>query len=305
MWLSRDRNDAKHEMGAAAEEENVGRGWLRRRWSPARWLLEAGRSRLILVAGVAIAVVAAPVALASSGGGTAHKAAANNNDRSSLRGGIHNPPHASFARTTGLFANTRGWVSRTKNLGSGGAATLVCHAPAGGAACLEAANTKAGFAFAFKSSGSTGGTILLKNAEGAPFTTNAHGVATGLNANYLEGKQASEFQLAAKPAADSEKLGGQTPDHYVNTGELLFANVEAGPKITSTRGATAVTAAGSTYTVVFGTTDVSKCSYTASPEGAALASGAIGVAPVENNAPAVAVSVPAGFTGGFDLQVVC
>ncbi len=42
--------------------------------------------------------------------------------------------------------------------------------------------------------------------------------------------------------------------------------------IQSTRGASTVGQLETTYTVVFGTTNVSKCAYTASPQGAALSS---------------------------------
>ena len=59
----------------------------------------------------------------------------------------------------------------------------------------------------------------------------------------------------------------------MSTGQLLFADVGAGPVIQSTRGATTVGQLESTYTVAFGTTNVSKCAYTASPQGAALSLG--------------------------------
>lgn len=297
MQLSRHRANANDSTNEPRRRGVISR--LRRRTA-------GSPGRAVAFAGVVIAIAVAPVALASGWGG--HSAGFNR--RSSLRGGIHNPPHSSFSRTTGLFANTKGWVTRMKNLGSGGAATLLCGAPSGGSACLEANNSSSGFAFQFMSAGSTGGTILLKNTAGAPFTTNAHGVATGLNANYLQGKQASEFQLASKPAAkaeDAEKLGGQPASAYVSTSQLLFADVNAEAKIEGARGATAVTKSesGKTFTVAFGESDVSKCSYTASPRGAALEGAQIGVAPTSGNAHAVDVNVPEGFSGGFDLQVVC
>jgi hypothetical protein len=81
--------------------------------------------------------------------------------------------------------------------------------------------------------------------------------------------------------------------------------VAAGPVIQNTGGATSVGQLESTYTVVFGTTNVSKCSYTASPQGAALTSGQLGVAASSTSSTAVVVNAPSGFSGGFDLQVVC
>ena len=173
---------------------------------------------------------------------------------------------------------------------------------------LEASNRSSGFAVQFTSSGSTAGTILLKNTAGAPFTTNAKGVATGLNANYLQGQEASAFQLAGQPAANAtnaataanaEKLGGQPPSAYLTTGQVLFATVNAEHKLENTRGATSITTleeakpqagatptSGSTYTVVFAS-NVSKCSSTASPIGQALTSGQLGVGPTNGNANGV------------------
>ncbi|MHB2001605.1 MAG: hypothetical protein ACYCSI_15695 [Solirubrobacteraceae bacterium] len=281
--------------------------------------LSGSSGRASPIAGAAIAVGVAPAALAA---GPSAKAAAAHG-KGVLVGGIHNPAHSAFSRTTGLFGNTNGWVMRLKNQGNGGGQTVECKAATGGA-CLESSNGSTGFAFDFKSGGATGGTIQLSNPAGAPFTTNARGVATGLNANYLQGQEASMFQLASKPAADSEKLGGKPAGEYqlaskpagdseklggkpasefVTTAQVMFATV-GGEKLESTRGATGLTRSGSTYTVVFGS-NVSKCAYTASPQGTALESGALGVGPTGGNANGVNVMLPAGYNGGFDLQVDC
>ncbi|MHB1859633.1 MAG: hypothetical protein ACYCUM_05900, partial [Solirubrobacteraceae bacterium] len=259
--------------------------------------LSSSGGRSVAIAGAVIAIGVAPAALAAGSSPSAQ--AAGNRNRSVLVGGIHNPAHAAYTRTTGIFANAGGFVTRIKNQGSGGSAALECNVRTGGA-CLFSDNRSTGFSFEFVGHGSTGGTILLANPQGAPFTTNAHGVATGLNANYLQGKQAGEFQLAAQPAAkatEAEKLGGKPASEYLTTGQLLFATV-AGEKLQSTRGATGLTHSGSTYTVLFGA-NVSKCAYTASPEGAALETGSIGVAPAAGNANAVDVILPAKYTGGF------
>lgn len=295
MQLSRQKAHANRGAKEREPRSSIGR---------LRSALLAPSGKAISIAGAVIAIAVAPVALASGWHWSSKAHTASSKARSSLRGGIHNPPHSAFSRTTGLFANTKGWASRTKNLGSGGSAQLLCGAPAGGSACLEASNASTGFAFSFSSAGATGGTILLKNAAGAPFTTNAHGVASGLNANYLEGKQAKDFLPANGTAVDSTKLGGEEPSHYLNVGQVLFAVVSAEPKIESGRGAKSVTKKGSTYTVIF-EGDASKCSYTASPEGEALSEGQIGVAPTSGNANGVDVIVPSGFSGGFDLQVDC
>jgi hypothetical protein len=264
----------------------------------ARRLLGPGWRRAALISGAVIALCAAPVALAGSledAGGQP------------VRGGIKNPSSGGYFQTTQIWANNSSWGTRQSNLGTGGSAIYGCRSLAGGVPCLDADNLKGGPAFSFITTGAVGGSILVGNSSDAPFTTNGHGEAKGLNANYLQGKQASEFQLANQPAANANELGGQPATAYVSTGQLLFADVAAGPVIQSTRGATTVSQLESTntYTVVFGTTNVSKCGFTASPQGAALTSGQLGVAASATNTSAVVVSAPSGFNGGFDVQVVC
>jgi hypothetical protein len=268
--------------------------------------LGSGWRRAGVLSACALALAAAPVALAAQGHGgpVAHSAGSEAAGGYPIRGAIHNPPHSSYYRTTGIFSNSASWTNRVENYGSGGAALDACHAPGGGTPCLDGYNLSGGLAFIFQTSGNSGGEILLRNPNGAPFTTNAHGVASGLNANFLQGKQASEFQLANQPAANANALGGQPASAYVNSGQLLFADVVPGPGIRATRGATAVSKSGEAYVVTFGSSNVSTCSYTASPAGAALSGGQLGVEAGSTNS-AVVVNVPSGFSGGFDLQVVC
>jgi hypothetical protein len=272
------------------EPQSLRRGW--------RHAAALGAAALALVS-----ATVTPTALAAgSGKGRAHSAILS--DNTPLKGAIHNPASSSFLRTTGIFANFNSWTMRIQNLGSGGAGTFGCKASSSSSACLASENGKGGLAFTFATNGNVGGEILLTNPNGAPFTTNAHGEATGLNANYLQGKQASEFQLVSKPATNSEALGGVPASEYAKSSELLFADVSSSGTIQSTRGATTASTSANSFTVTFGTTNVSKCSYTASPQGAALVSGALGVE-ATSNPSTVVVNAPAGFTGGVDLQVVC
>lgn len=280
MQLSRRRTRALEEIPGKRKRRLPASGW----------------RRIALVSGVVLALAAAPVALAD---GLA------NAGGQPIRGGVKNPASGGYYQTTQIWANNASWGTRQSNLGTGGAAIYGCRSLAGGLPCLDADNLKGGPAFTFITTGKTGGTITVGNAADAPFTTNGHGVASGLNANYLQGKQASEFQLANQPAANANELGGQPASSYVTTGQLLFADVGAGPVIQSTRGATTVGQLESTFTVTFGTTNVSKCAFTASPQGTALSTGQLGVAASTASTSAVVVSAPAGFSGGFDLQVVC
>jgi hypothetical protein len=101
------------------------------------------------------------------------------------------------------------------------------------------------------------GRIESTNSSAAPFTTNATGVATGLNADKVDGKSADDIVAAAQAANP-------------------FAAVDATGKLTTGRGAASATkTATGTYTVVF-TNDISKCVATAT-ESTATDAGAVAV----------------------------
>lgn len=268
-----------------------------------------GNRRAAVIAGVVIAVIAAPIALAST-----------------VQGGQRNPvggDNLAYSQSTQIIAASSGFAIRVSNKGSGGGAIDGCRTAAGKAACIEGDNLTAGPAFEFISTGSLGGTIHVANTKGAPFTTNATGVATGLNANFLQGKQASAFLGATAQAADSAKLGGVPASSYVQTSQLssyaqtsqlggyaqqsqlLFAVVSQNGSLGATRGASSASAtSSSSYTVTF-SGNVSKCSYTASPTGPALTSGSLGVAADASNPDVVDVNAPSSLPQGFHLQVIC
>ena len=211
----------------------------------------------------------------------------------SLLLGKRNPgyPHAVSAETQ-IISDNATYGTRQSNLrnGDGGGAIYGCRSAAGHEPCIRANNLNTGRAFEFATDGNEGGRITTKDANGAPFSTNATGVATGLNADRVDGKDATDFAAA---------------------GDLLFAAVTdsatAAPTVTG-RGAPAVTKATSgadtVFTVKFNK-DVSKCSYTASPVGESSAR-TPGVAPATGDVNAVAVNVgaPAG-AYSFHLQVIC
>ena len=226
-----------------------------------------------------------------------------------IQGGLRNPganANVSYASTTQIIADNSSWGTRQSNKGTGGGAIYGCRSVTSGPPCIEAVNLNSGFAFNFVTSGMVGGTITLSNTAGAPLTTNATGVATGFNANFLQGKQASDFLGATQQATDSAKLGGVAAGSYAQ-GQLLFADVNSMGALTNTRGATAaglISGSTATYTVTF-SSDVSKCSYTASPLGAAVVGGSIGVGPDQTNPDVVDVNLPTAATSGFSLQVIC
>jgi uncharacterized membrane protein len=144
---------------------------------------------------------------------------------------------------------TYGTRQSNKRNGDGGGAIYGCRSSPGKEPCIRANNLKDGRAFEFATRGKEAGRIETGDPAGAPLTTNATGVATGFNADKVDGRDASDL---ASP------------------GDSLFAAVNAdgslaagGPEAT---GSTRSDAAAQTYTVTF-SRDVSKCSATANVVG--------------------------------------
>src|SRR3954463_2611174 len=117
----------------------------------------------------------------------------------SLLAGKRNPgyPHALNAETQ-IIADNATYGTRQSNLrnGDGGGAIYGCRSATGKEPCVRANNLNTGRAFEFATDGNEGGRITTKDATGAPFTTNATGVATGLNADKVDGKDASDLAAA-------------------------------------------------------------------------------------------------------------
>jgi hypothetical protein len=206
-----------------------------------------------------------------------------------ILGGKRNPSRdatKAFSAETEIIANNPTYGTRQSNKrdGDGGGAIYGCRSNPGNEPCLRGNNLKGGRAFEFVTVGKEAGRIEVGDTTGAPFTTNATGVATGLNADKVDGKDATDFAA---------------------TGDLLFATVAADGTATG-RGVTGNAtrdATTNTYTVTFNK-DVSKCSYTASPTGDAAS---VGVASGGTSAPTtvkVDFADAAGATP-FQLQVIC
>ncbi|MGI8633011.1 MAG: hypothetical protein ACR2NA_10775 [Solirubrobacterales bacterium] len=116
-----------------------------------------------------------------------------------------------IANEAGTTANKGGYGTRQSNLSAtGGGAIYGCRAQDGNIAqkgfnaserdteaCVRASNLKDGRAFEFSfSNGAIGGLIEAGNNGGdtkKPFITNATGVATGLNADRVDGKNAADL----------------------------------------------------------------------------------------------------------------
>ena len=88
---------------------------------------------------------------------------------------------------------TYGTRQSNKKDGDGGGAIYGCRSTPGQRACIRSNNLNGGRAFEFATAGNEAGRIETGNPTGAPFTTNATGVATGLNADQVDGKDATDF----------------------------------------------------------------------------------------------------------------
>src|SRR3954463_5572870 len=208
--------------------------------------------------------------------------------------GKRNPSRAGLSSETQIIADNTTYGTRQSNLrsGDGGGAIDGCRSAPGHEPCIRANNLTTGRAFEFATRGNEGGRIETGNTAGAPFTTNATGVATGLNADRVDGKEAADFAAAS--------------DVTTLSSSLLDAQVAAdGTLSTNSRGATvAVKGAGNTYTVTFNR-DVSKCSYTVSNIGSAVAGAPLPGVQGTAGEP-TKVSVDFGTTNtAFHVQVIC
>lgn len=176
----------------------------------------------------------------------------------SIFGGQRNPTNGgTFSSETQIIANNGTYGTRQSNKSDrGGGAIYGCRSTAGGSEkgenpCIRANNLAGGRAFEFTTSGGPEvGEITSSNANAAPFITNAHGVATGLNADKVDGKSADDITTQAHADALSTAQGLTQ----------IAAVAADGTLGTVKRGATA-SATGATagaYTVTF-TGDISGC----------------------------------------------
>jgi hypothetical protein len=130
-----------------------------------------------------------------------------------LEGGTRNPSFnesLAYTRETEIIADNTTYGTRQSNKSnSGGGAIYGCRSLPGGTPanhepCVRANNLSTGLAFEFQSDGTTGGTIITKAGDGSkPFVTNATGVATGLNADRVDDKNASDIVKDAVVASQA------------------------------------------------------------------------------------------------------
>ena len=193
------------------------------------------RMRQVVVAAGIIGAVAAPVGVAATG--------------ASLREGVRNGTATAetliISRNGATNTPTGGYATRQSNLSSsGGGAIYGCRTGAGGSSanppqnpCLRSNNLAKGLAFELNSSGEIVGSITA-GAGGdtkKPFTTNATGVATGLNADRLDGQDAAAIQKTATDAAAADATT------RANAAKTRFALVSTSGEIVEQSGGFTVT----------------------------------------------------------------
>lgn len=205
-------------------------------------------AKYVLVSAVALAFLVAPIAMGAGEG-------------LPVDGGARNPSpdqRQNYTKETEIIANVSTYGTRQSNKSTtGGGAIYGCRATSNSSrTCVRASNLADGQAFSFSGRGGVIGRIEATDANAKPFTTNATGVADGLNADRVDGRNA-----------------GQIRDEAVAAGQALrpFAQVAANGSAGSTRGVqdNGVSRQGpGDYDVVF-TGDRSSCALTSTLVGTA------------------------------------
>jgi hypothetical protein len=213
-----------------------------------------------------------------------------------LRGGARNPSpdtRRAYTKETEIIANVNTYGTRQSNKSSnGGGAVYGCRSASGGTPkgnepCVRASNLADGRAFEFNASGGTEVGAITGPATAAPFTTTAKGVATGLNADQVDGQSASEIVTAAQALNKFAVVNG--------------ADGALGEK----RGATASSrSATGIYSVDF-SSDVSKCARTATITGTAAGQVATDLTDADTVAVRTFDGDGAAADRSFHLTVTC
>src|SRR3954468_11060033 len=237
-----------------------------------------GNGPWIVIAAVMVALLVTPFALAAG-------------ENRPLRGGARNPsPNASlsFTRETQIIANNSTYGTRQSNKSTrGGGAIYGCRARTGTNACLRASNLSNGRAFSFATNSGTEVGRIDGPTTAAPFTTSATGVATGLNADKVDGQDAAAIAASAN----------------------RFATVTSTGTLGPARGATAAThPATGNYTVTF-SEDISKCAVAATVASTTIAGIATAVVGADTKTVTVvtrdAAAAAAPADAPFHLTVTC
>ena len=211
-----------------------------------RFRIPKGQGKYLVISSLILALLVAPFALAADGDPM-------------VAGG-----RTTFTKITRVLGDSTTYATQQSNLhnGDGGAARYGCRSSAANEYCLLSKNTGGGGSFRFTSANSLlGGVIDVDPPQGKtprdakPFTTNATGVATGLNADRLDGMN----------AADIIKAAGGTPAGGPSATQPPFAQVTTDGKLGTSRGTLSSSKpATGHYQVVF-SGDLGGCAVQATP----------------------------------------
>ena len=187
------------------------------------------RTRSVLMASVVLALGISSFAVAQQSAPTAESARTGD----ALREGVRN---GTTTRETEIIGNIRagsgttgGYVTRQSNKSAtGGGAIYGCRATsaANSLPCVRANNLSTGKAFEFNAvSAPSAGTITVGTGGDSkkPFTTNATGVADGLNADRVDGQNAADLVAAARAKAnlDADTVDGLGSSQLVTRWALV------------------------------------------------------------------------------------
>lgn len=174
---------------------------------PSPRLPRSTRVRWSLLGMVVAAIVGSPFAVAQVTG------------RTSVIAGTRTPVTSELFDPTTLATNVANHgLAVTNESNRGASALLRCRSIAGEKrlACLRAINQRSGQAFEFRFRGALGGLFLVGSdidkpfPDARPFQTNAVGVATGLNADRVDGFHAQDL-IDQAVARSSVQVGPQGP----------------------------------------------------------------------------------------------
>ena len=203
-----------------------------------------GRLGFVVTACLASAALVAPIAIGATG--------------NPLKEGVRNPRTGAPTSETVIIASTRANVygTRQSNLGAGGAAIYGCRTTADFNAladtrsrrpCLRVNNLRNGLIHSYRfGTGSVGGVYQAgatddNDPTARPFITNATGVATGLNADRVDGMHADEIIAAGRaslvgpagPKGDTGAPGDPGPRGAAGRGSKWFSGTSGRRPATS------------------------------------------------------------------------
>lgn len=178
-----------------------------------------GQGRWIFASAVVLALTVSPFAIGATG--------------SVLQEGKRNPSSGNAHRETQLISDSKTYGTRQSNTrkGNGGGAVYGCRSNPGREPCIRSNNLSTGRAFEFETDGAEGGRIEAKGTDARPFTTNATGIATGLNADRVDNFQIGRIDFRAP-------VGTAQTDVLNLGGLILRAACGAGPDISVTAATT-------------------------------------------------------------------